>query len=297
MRVSVIIPTYGRAEWLSGTLRSVFRQLPQDAEVIIVEQNVPSRFENAEWTAEISTEQLRHFVVTPPSLPAARNFGIARARGEVVIFVDDDVELAPGFIEAHWQAMHREPTPAAVVGREVNFRTDERGPAPLLTFQAGRFNEGAFDAMVSQQATAIIGCNMSFRRSTLVSIGGFDPSYVRNALREESDVACRLLRSGQILWYEATAELRHHIAPEGGCRDGELQSSSAYYHNEFLFYLRHTSPFRALEVIAGEFHSWVWPHKGVPARFSTRFAAWGRGLASALWRCAFPKHLVLSLSD
>lgn len=295
VRLSIIIPTYGRAVWLPRTLRSVFQQLPEDAEVVVVEQNIPSLFDSADWTAELATGQLQHFVVTPPSLPAARNFGVSRARGEVLIFIDDDVELAAGFIEAHWNALHRDPPPGAVVGREVNFRTDQRGPAPLLAFRGGMFVDGAFDAVVSQPATALIGCNMSFRRSVLLSVGGFDPSYIRNALREESDVACRLLRAGESLWFEAQAELRHHVAPEGGCRDLALHSTAAYYHNEFLFHLRHAPLRRVVTVIGSEFGRWVWPQKGNLISFVKRLVAWGRGILSALWRFVFPRRLNLSL--
>lgn len=291
VRLSIIIPTYGRPQWLPRTLRSVFQQLPGDAEVIIVEQNVPSLISTSDWAAELESQRLRLFVVTPPSLPAARNFGVARARGGVVIFIDDDVELAPGFIEAHWDALHREPKPAAVVGREVNFRTDARGPLPLVTYRDGQFDLGAFDAVQSQPATVLIGCNMSFHRSILMACGGFDPSYVRNALREESDLACRLVSGGHRLWFEAKAELRHHIAPDGGCREDVIHSTAAYYHNQFLFHLRHAPLSRACAVIGNEFQSWVWTQKGSPMTFVRRVVALASGMLSALWRCAFPRQL------
>lgn len=96
MVLSVIIPTYNRYESLRRTLDCIFSisvQLPD--EIIIVDQTIDPVIR-----AQISEKCAKYDIVRlvraeKPSLTAARNIGMREAKGDVLIFMDDDVDVKP----------------------------------------------------------------------------------------------------------------------------------------------------------------------------------------------------------
>jgi len=258
MKASVIIATYGRDGCLVDTIHSVLLQDYPDFELIIVDQTAKHSPEVEAFLRNRDNPRYSYCLVTPPSLPAARNFGVARSTGEIVIFVDDDVLLDPGFIHAHVNAYNRSERIAAVGGRVRSGPISSQLPAiiPKGVWEGGLNYPGT-----AEELQTVMGCNMSLRRSVLKEIGGFDPSYVGNALREETDVCCRLRRAGYQIWYEPGAALDHLVASSGGCREKEIWHSSVYYQNETLFYLRHMGLLFFCRFLLNSFRSHVWPYK------------------------------------
>ncbi|MHC5832027.1 MAG: glycosyltransferase family A protein, partial [Nostoc sp.] len=51
------------------------------------------------------------------SLPGARNYAVRRASGEIILFIDDDVQLTPGLLAAHAKNYLQNPEVGAVAGR------------------------------------------------------------------------------------------------------------------------------------------------------------------------------------
>ncbi len=98
LRVSVIIPTYHRPAELTMALRSILAQSRMPDELIVVDDGdlpeLPLR-------AELETTGLvcRFLRKDKPGLTESRNLGIARSRGDVILFVDDDVELLPDYVQ------------------------------------------------------------------------------------------------------------------------------------------------------------------------------------------------------
>lgn len=86
--VSIIIPTYNRAKYLNLTLQSIAQQTYQDFEVIVVDDGTPGD-ENESICSEF--EKVRYFKIKNSGGPASpRNFGIQKASGKYIAFVDDD---------------------------------------------------------------------------------------------------------------------------------------------------------------------------------------------------------------
>ncbi len=91
MRFSVIIPTYGRPEFLSDALNSVLLQTDQDFEVIVVDDASPSPV-----ALPVSDKRIRLVRRDTNGGPAgARNTGLEQAQGEYVSFLDDDDLYTP----------------------------------------------------------------------------------------------------------------------------------------------------------------------------------------------------------
>src|SRR5262249_4130674 len=102
MKATVVIPTYNRASRLGDLLRCLTNQGEALARVVVCDDG------SSDGTAEV----VRSFADRLPVVYAhqenrgfragqARNLGIARAVGEVIVFVDDDVLVAPDFVASH----------------------------------------------------------------------------------------------------------------------------------------------------------------------------------------------------
>src|SRR3989442_437688 len=93
-KVSVIIPTYNRAEFLGLALTSVLNQTFQDFEILIIDDN--SQDSTQEVVTNFGDERIkyiRHDV--NKRVAAARNTGVANSNGEYIAFLDDDDEWFP----------------------------------------------------------------------------------------------------------------------------------------------------------------------------------------------------------
>jgi glycosyltransferase involved in cell wall biosynthesis len=113
LTVSIVIPTHNRRDSVERALRALTRQTyPLAAsEVIVVADGC------TDGTPEISRAgwpfPLRIMEEASRGPAAARNRGAAVATGELLIFLDDDIEVSPGFVAAHVRA-HADGGPGCV---------------------------------------------------------------------------------------------------------------------------------------------------------------------------------------
>jgi glycosyltransferase involved in cell wall biosynthesis len=115
--ISVVIPTYNRLETLSRVLPTLLRQdlEPSQYELLVCDSN--SIDGTAEYLAGLAPAHgnLRHLAGPYSGRAAARNAGIAQARGGIVLFNDADIFASPDLLSTHLRR-HRERTGIAVVG-------------------------------------------------------------------------------------------------------------------------------------------------------------------------------------
>ena len=86
-KVSVIIPTYNRADGVREAVESVLRQTEPPLEIIVVDDG------STDGTAEtLKTygDSVRYIYQNNSGAAAARNAGIAASRGDIVAFIDSD---------------------------------------------------------------------------------------------------------------------------------------------------------------------------------------------------------------
>lgn len=238
--VSVILCTLGRPELLVGVLEDVLSQLPPEGEVLVVDQSRGEhRQQVRDWVRASRAIQVRILEAEPRGLPAARNLGIAQSEGQTVIFLDDDVRLAPGCLAAHLRALGR-PGVGAVVGRVIERGMRPNAPATVNEVGADGRVRTNLTGLRPQEVGTLKGANMSLRREVLDQVGGFDRAYRGTALLEDADMGERVRQAGWSVWFEPQAELTHLSAPRGGVRQGSAWETERWrFHNTALFLKKH----------------------------------------------------------
>ncbi len=156
--VSVIIPTFGDAEFVPDALESVGAQTYRPLEVIIVDSS------EVEWLKELPCQRpwVKYIPQTEPGLSLARNEGIKASRGELIAFLDaDDIwhpEKLTTQVSAHiddvaisFTAMHRVNTTG---GRQQTYRViDRRMPSGDPPWRVRlRGNVGALPSSIAIRA-------------------------------------------------------------------------------------------------------------------------------------------------
>lgn len=245
--VSVVIPTYGREELLCAALKDVLALAWADLEVIVVDQT-PEHTPATRMFLTSIADRVRVLRQAEPHLVTAMNAGAAAARGEIVLFLDDDVRIPdPELVGRHVRNYH-DPAIGGVAGRILDATTraeseyDPRSAEPVFGF----FNTGWNHRTRAIVYTAA-GANMSFRRELLLRLGGFDRRFAGNAFRFENDFVLRLSRAGYAVVFDPEAEVLHFYGSPGGLGNRHLRGRdpashawyAAFFHNHVYCDLKH----------------------------------------------------------
>jgi glycosyltransferase involved in cell wall biosynthesis len=107
-KVSVVIPAYNAMNYLPETLQSVLRQTFTDFEVLIINDGSSDNIK--EWGAEQTDSRVKLISQTNQGQSAARNLGIALAKGEYIAFLDADDLWEPTMLEKQVRCLEENPT-------------------------------------------------------------------------------------------------------------------------------------------------------------------------------------------
>lgn len=294
IKASVIIATFKRNAVLVQTIKSVLKQKYKSFELIIVDQTKKHDKKTENYIKRLPKDRVRYFKVTPPSLPAARNFGLHKAAGEIVIYIDDDVLLDPGFIGAHVRSYTKKKA-VAVAGRikEKNKPASDK----LLFLRKTSFGAGNFNYPKYAYAETSQGCNMSFKKVLLKKIGGFDTNFIGNAMREETDVCFKIRKLGKKILYNPNAGLFHLFYKSGGCREKKtIHDNYIIYRNEMLFFLRHRPLYYFPYFFGGHFFQYVLNRKLIrKGKVLSRLFVFVYGLVAGSFIFLFPKEKIFPI--
>jgi GT2 family glycosyltransferase/peptidoglycan/xylan/chitin deacetylase (PgdA/CDA1 family) len=195
-RFSVVIPTHERRETIVRNVAALDRQSCRDFEAIVV----------VDGSTDGTAEALRELEVSFPltvieqanqGVAKARTAGAAVARGEILLFMDDDMEADPQLLAEHDKS-HRDGSDL-VLG-DLPLHPDS--PRNLLSWGVGFWadsrrerleaagNELGFDDLITGQ--------MSVSRAAFERAGGFDASFTRDGLVPSGDMdfGYRVLKAG-----------------------------------------------------------------------------------------------------
>jgi hypothetical protein len=204
MPASIVIPTRARLPYLEVALASIApAAVAAGAEVVVVDDA------GASPRAQALCE--RHGARYEPhsrplGLNVARNTGVERTSGEIVVFVDDDIEATDGWLAALLAAAQENPGVDVFTGP---IRARLEGPAPRSCGREGApvttLDLGAADT----DAEFAWGANMAIRRSALTRVGPFDPSLEGGGDEQEWQERLREREPGARVLYVAGAAVAH----------------------------------------------------------------------------------------
>jgi GT2 family glycosyltransferase len=297
---SLIIPTYNRSEVLLDTLGMAVRQEYGSYEIIVVDQtkSIDARLRRY---LSAAGDRIQYIHLPEPSLPAARNAGIRAAKGDIILFVDDDVRIEPDYLAGHMRN-YEDPAVGGVMGALVksfdqpgdvyldSFKSSSRGHWPEFTVAPGPRPDVSL-------VNWLIGCNASYRRRALVDVGLCDERFSGSGWCEDADLSMRIGRAGYTLLLDSRIKLIHLELSSGGCRNRDATALEAIGMQQVQLYLycilKNRSTVGYEEVWRGLAHTYrkcalnrTIASRG-PREMARQHAAYARMLANAYrWRLA-----------
>ncbi|MCS6776669.1 MAG: glycosyltransferase, partial [Chthonomonadaceae bacterium] len=189
MRVSVIVITLNRPDYVRRCLECLRAQVPPPDEIVVVDASTDDR--TARVVAEFAAVKYLRNPDGFGRMTTSRNLGIKEATGDILAFVDDDAFAHPGWLAA-LRAGFQDPQVGAVGGRALNHRPGEEteGVQQIGLLLPGGVLTGYFAADPGRNVEVhhVMGCNMAYRREVVAQLGGFREEYTGiSGLREDTD--------------------------------------------------------------------------------------------------------------
>lgn len=200
--VSVVIPCYNQAHYLTEAVESALGQTYRHVDVVVVDDG---SIDNTAVTARrfLDVRCIQH---ANAGLAAARNTGLAYSRGEYVVFLDADDRLTPHAIESGLQQIESHVDCAFVAG---HYRRIAADGSPLEPVEPHRIDRSPYEELLLQNFI-MMHATVMYRRAVLEAVGAFNA-----ALRacEDYDLYLRIARLHPIHCYDQiVAEYRWHGA-------------------------------------------------------------------------------------
>lgn len=199
MDVSVVVPARDAAHTIGSCLEALLAQSasPGWYEVIVVDDG------SSDETRDVAERKRVKVLSQGHEGPAAaRNRGVAEARGEIVLFTDADCVPAANWLDEMIKPFQDQ----EIVGVKGAYRTRQRGVVP-------RFVQWEYEERYQRMARLpridfIDTYSAGYRRDVFLRAGGFDTGYP-NASVEDQELSFRLARQGYTMVFNPQAVVYH----------------------------------------------------------------------------------------
>jgi glycosyltransferase involved in cell wall biosynthesis len=197
--LSVVVPVRNDPERLRACLLSIAASTLREHEVVVVDD--ASTDKTADVAAGLGARVVRQGERTGPA--AARNHGVAEARGALVLFVDADVCVHPDTLERVVAGFEEDPRTDALFG---SYDLSPGAPNFLSQYK-NLFHHYVHQRSGGVATTFWTGCG-AIRRSVFLEAGGFDVRYRRPAI-EDIELGVRLVRAGHRIVVRKDVQATH----------------------------------------------------------------------------------------
>jgi glucosyl-dolichyl phosphate glucuronosyltransferase len=220
LAISIIIPTYNRCADLHKTLSSIMHlvDLGVSAEILVVDNGSVDRTSHVVRSFSTGFPFPVKYLYEPRNgLHNCRHTGAFQSRGELLIYIDDDVRVTDGWLTELTRPF--ENPNVSIVGGKIKPEWEALPPSWIHSMPAGYLSlldlgNEPLDLAWPQQ---VYGCNMAIRRSVLFTVGGFNPDgYSDTKFRwlrgdGETGLLRKVYAAGLRVRYEPSALLYHRI--------------------------------------------------------------------------------------
>ena len=205
MKISVVIPTYNRLSLLKNTLKALSKQTfkEEDFEVLVIDDG--STDETKSWLeSQKFPFQFRAFYQQHGGAAKARNLGIKEARGEVILFTDDDCYPSFNLLNLHWRAHEyaNKKKEFVVRGPVVIVKSLEEVKTKDLSIKESSISDFSMNFFCTS--------NASVKKDRLLKAGLFDESFKR---WEDAELGFKLRSLGLKMKFILPAVV-FHLKPE-----------------------------------------------------------------------------------
>jgi len=282
MLCSIVIPTVNRQDVARDLVASLRKQSYPHIEIVVVDQTT---FADAALAQDANLVYIHR---DAPSTTLARNAGVEAAKGDIVLFLDDDVEIPDVYlVESLMEFFTKNSSYAGAAlmiedkNSELNRENQRMSTRVMSVTWSGRVLP--FARGVEQDVKAPRGGGVAYRRKAIVDVGGFDSRYVGNAMREETDFSLRVVRSIGPIRFLPKLRIIHLALPRGGSRSADrMRWYRDFFANELLFQLTHFSRLALLLFFMRKLRPilacMLWYGKGKPIGFKTPFKGFYDGI-------------------
>ncbi len=205
MTASIVIPAYNASATIGLVLAALTRQDFFDFEVILIDD--ASTDNTVELAAEFSTKLSLniHRIEENLGRARARNFGVEKSSGEVVLLLDSDIETISNYVSSHLALHERQSRAVGVGALRYPPHLAKKALARYYSSRGGeRLKPG--EALPGK---AFLSCLASFPRSLFDELGGFHAGF-RIYGGEDLELGLRFQKSGAALTYLPSAIGYHH---------------------------------------------------------------------------------------
>ena len=230
MRFSVIIPTRNRSALLAQALGSLAQQTLCDTafEVVVVDNGSVDQTADIVQRFESRLNNLRYVYEPEPGLHSARHRGLREARGDILVYTDDDTEATPSWLRSVQEAFS-DPDVVMVGGNNLPLFVEEppdwlrrlwKRPAAVAGHVLPTLSLLDLPGEIRAISPYYVwGCNFSVRKSVLVSSGGFHPDGMPSDLIRfrgdgETHVSRFVESYGGRCVFHPSASVYHKVTPE-----------------------------------------------------------------------------------
>lgn len=198
IKISVVIPTFGRPQTLERAVKSVLNQTHKNLEVVVVDDNNPdteARKETEVVMNDLKSIDNRVVYIQHPfnkNGSAARNTGIFNSDGKYVALLDDDDEFKPNKIAVQLEKMEAlDDTWAACITGFDKLNSD----GSLMGVGAETKEGNILLDALGRNYYACSGSNLFIRRKVLEEIHGFNETFKRN---QDLELLVRILEKYKV---------------------------------------------------------------------------------------------------
>ena len=271
-RVSVVVCAYNAATTLEECLNSLERLAYPDFEIVLVNDG------SHDSTGAIARRHPRVRVIDTPNrgLGAARNAGLAAGGGEIVAYVDADVRVEQDWLDYLVQPLLGSADVVGSGGPNI-VPADDPPLAQCIACAPGGPTHVLLEDRVAEH---VPGCNMAFRKTALLEIGGFNPIFLRAG--DDVDVCWRLQARGwkigfspsALVWHHYRASVRAYWRQQVGYGEGETwlmeQHPEKFLDGRMLWRGRMYSPLPFVRSLWGtRVNAGVWGTAAFPSVYRT----------------------------
>ena len=227
VEVSVVIPTFNRAEMACGCVESVLAQDGVSLEVVVVDDCSPDDTAGALAARFGRNPRVKYIRNERNSFQAvSRNNGARVSKGEFILFLDDDNILKPNAVAELLRCFRRHPGAGLVAPLSVHQRPGRENLVWTLGSDFNRWTSQPLDRSpnipLSEMPSEPVDWPTTYSpnaflvtRRVFDEVGGFEESFVQ--IFEESDFGWKIVEKGYSAWIAALARTDHLGFLEPGC--------------------------------------------------------------------------------